>query len=404
MKSIIETRRFRIGCALGVLFLSCACLTSSKPPHEEEAQPSWAPDSQRIVYECYLDGPIEPEFCSIFDDGPCQSRYTPDAADICVSDTSGHNQVHLTRDPGGDWRPRWSPDGSRIAYLRQDGIYLITPDGENQRQLVSLDPNQVLGWKRMEKGIVIWSPKGDRLLFSGCVEHWDHDVFIVDIETGTLTNLTPNSRVHDFAPTWTLDGSRIVFLSTDSSSSHECGPEEDALPQIKVMNADGDGEYIVYDPEFYYPYWQMSVSNSGQIAFITNMISKTYYDRYDNLSAKNDSLYVLDLKGTLIEVLSVEDDLESVQAPTWSPDGVYIAHEGNTRLEILNVRTGEEFEFPQVGIYFTDFVWSPDGQRLAVTTFAQDPIEHMAPPENHIHILDIQSGTVLSLVQGQGSP
>src|SRR5687767_10244078 len=109
-----------------IFFLAfcCSALISPSPP-EDMTSPSWAPDGKRLVYECYLEGPTEGGECSFTEwlvEPPdfCQAYYRPEAADICIMDIDKGQRIRLTQDPGGDWRPIWSPDGSQIAYKRQD--------------------------------------------------------------------------------------------------------------------------------------------------------------------------------------------------------------------------------------------------------------------------------------------
>ncbi|MBN1814228.1 MAG: PD40 domain-containing protein [Anaerolineae bacterium] len=407
MINFATSRFLRIASVLGFLFFSLGCLCSLiaplEPPPKEENWPSWAPDSQRLVYECYLDGPVDhPEGIDrLVEEGGRFSFYTSEAADLCISDVNKHDQVRLIDDSGGDWHPVWSPDGSQIAYLRKDGIYLITPDGQNRRQLVPIDSSQIrLSWWQMQKGTVAWSPAGDRLLFSGCLDHQDHDVYVVDIDTGTMTNLTPYSRVHDFSPMWTLDGSKIVFLSTDSSISYICSPDENALPQIRAVDVDGAGERVVYNPEFYYPYWQVSVSDSGQIAIVTDMTSRTYEEYYED--SPRGSLYSIDIReGTLTQMRAWRYG-EPILLPSWSPSEEYVAFRSYFDLKILNVETGKVFGPREQPFIEPRFVWSPDSQRIAVTISTQE--DYVIDSEEHIHVFDVQSQTFQLLIQGKSSP
>lgn len=412
MRNAARIRFLRVTGWLGILLVSCCPLIVPDPPPKEEAWPSWAPDGQHVVYECYLDGPIQEGSRSIFDlgeaEGVFQSFYTSEAADICISDINQHNQIRLVGDSGGDWHPVWSPDGSQIAYLRKDGIYLVTRDGQNPHQLVHTSILD-LGWSpamypSTGQGISLnWSPQGNHLLFSGCLEYRDHDVYLVDVDTGAITNLTPGSRAHDFSPMWTLNGTKITFLSTDSSSQADCRPGYDVLPQLKSIDADGSNERTIYDPDFYYLYWMVSVSNSGQVALVTNMVSKTEDDYFQYPSTRKGSMYeisLVDVEGTPVEIIAVED--ERIVRPTRSPSEELVAYMSNGHLKILDVATGDTLYPWQFEPIIYSFVWSPDSQKLAVLTSVQEDMA--SDSEDHIYIYDIESQAFHPLVQQPSSP
>lgn len=70
----------------------------------------------------------------------------------------GGVERQLTRDGGGA-RPRWSPDGSRIAYLVKNRLWVMNPNGKEQRKLSGY-----------ASGGADWSPDGRWLAFvaPGC--------------------------------------------------------------------------------------------------------------------------------------------------------------------------------------------------------------------------------------------
>ncbi len=82
----------------------------------------WSPDGASIAYDCTTED-LDPE--------------------ICVVPAPGGEPVNLSRSPGADFGPEWSPDGSRIAFVsKRDGnaeIYVMNADGSGQVRLTD-DP------------------------------------------------------------------------------------------------------------------------------------------------------------------------------------------------------------------------------------------------------------------------
>jgi TolB protein len=83
-----------------------------------DADPSWSSDGQRIAFTSDRDGNQE----------------------IYVMNADGSGQTRLTMNPSQDDSPSWSPDGATIAVHRSGTgcpcIYLMDSDGTDQRFLV----------------------------------------------------------------------------------------------------------------------------------------------------------------------------------------------------------------------------------------------------------------------------
>jgi Tol biopolymer transport system component len=128
--------------------------------------------------------------------------------DIVLIRFDGSDLRLVTDDPHRDRVPRWSPDGSRIAfYSNRSGkyeIWSVKPDGSDLKRLTDL--------RERPTRYPIWSPDGKRLLFSGP----GATGFIIDPETAwsaqTPELLPPYpSQRSEFVPLdWSPDGETLV--------------------------------------------------------------------------------------------------------------------------------------------------------------------------------------------------
>lgn len=102
--------------------------------------------------------------------------------------------------------PRFSPDGTQIAFTAFDGsdweIYTINTDGSNLTKITDNPASD----RHPD-----WSPDGSKLVF-----HSDRDgnmeLYIYDFETGETTRLT-NNPAADATGQWSPDGKLISFHS-----------------------------------------------------------------------------------------------------------------------------------------------------------------------------------------------
>jgi Tol biopolymer transport system component len=141
--------------------------------------------------------------------------------DLFVVKTDGTGYRQLTDDAFRDRGPRWSPDGSRIAfYSDRSGRYetwWIRPDGRDLEQLT-----KATGPPRVE---VAWSPDGKRIATNDSVKTWilelgapldqQQAVALPDLEGGRA--LQPRS--------WSPDGSMLagtLVFATSRPASRCC--------------------------------------------------------------------------------------------------------------------------------------------------------------------------------------
>ncbi|NKB72435.1 MAG: hypothetical protein GKR89_35610 [Candidatus Latescibacteria bacterium] len=140
--------------------------------------------------------------------------------EIYIMDEDGTNPVNLTNNPAEDFRPAFSPDGRRIAFVSDrdgtqrngqtgSGIYAVDIDGTN---LVNLT-GHLDGLSRYAHPT--WSPDGRRIAFSAWTA-LNTDIYAVDIASGNLTRLTDDPALDDY-PSWSPEGNSIVYSSSQIS-------------------------------------------------------------------------------------------------------------------------------------------------------------------------------------------
>src|SRR5919204_1781338 len=106
--------------------------------------------------------------------------------------------------------PRWSPNASQLAFLRDRGgderfdVWLVDRDGEHERNLTN------------EPGVmhrdIAWSPDGTKIAYTANAGGKGFAIHVVDLASGEKTRLTDGAR-DDSQPRWSPDGTLLVFWS-----------------------------------------------------------------------------------------------------------------------------------------------------------------------------------------------
>jgi Tol biopolymer transport system component len=154
--------------------------------------------------------------------------------DVWVMNADGSDRHNLTNDGADIGHPTWSPDGSRLAFTLEYGIYVINADGTDEHRIspagaFDFDPD--------------WSPDGARIAFvsSGGGEF---DLYAMDPDGTDRVHLSHTSGIAEYDPAWSPDGSKIAFSGDYVDGWH-----------VDVMRADGTGHHIVVDAYSLEPTW-----------------------------------------------------------------------------------------------------------------------------------------------------
>jgi len=127
--------------------------------------------------------------------------------DLCVQLANGGNPLTLP-DVHPAWKPAWSPDSSRLAFVRAGGGLYVMPalGGSPQRISTSGAPTT---------GDVTWSPNGAYFVFTGPGQ----GLFEVPAEGGEARQLTKPPKGSDVSPAISPDGMLAFVRRTSTFNS-----------------------------------------------------------------------------------------------------------------------------------------------------------------------------------------
>lgn len=168
-------------------------------PKRFDSGPAWSPDGRQIAFVRSMPG---------FDQR------------IHLMSADGNDVVDLTDRQALEGSPEWHPSGRSLLFpdsATNTLVKLSLEDGERETIAVAT------AWAR-------WSPDGARI-----AANIGWDVYLMDEDGDNPRRLTRHAA-HDYGPSWSPDGERLVFTSA-----------RDGWPQTYIIDADGKNERRLVD-------------------------------------------------------------------------------------------------------------------------------------------------------------
>ncbi|HEV7377824.1 MAG TPA: protein kinase [Pyrinomonadaceae bacterium] len=133
--------------------------------------------------------------------------------DIWVRSVDGGNPFQVTHSPAHDWQPDWSPVSNNIVFRSErdgGGLFIVPSLGGNERKITSF------GYRPR------WSPDGSKILFLGPGQRlYDFPKMYLIAPGDDAPREIPTSfskteeGIKGNSVAWHPDGQRVSFLSTD---------------------------------------------------------------------------------------------------------------------------------------------------------------------------------------------
>jgi dipeptidyl aminopeptidase/acylaminoacyl peptidase len=288
-------------------------------------------------------------------------------SNIWIVDVGGGEPRHFTTGPKRDTSPRWSPDGSTLAFVseRESGkkpqLYLMPVRGGEPRRLTDL-----------KNGVSspVWSPDGSRLAFLSRVGGWEEPESDEEKQKSKPPQII----------------SVLKYRYNGEGFIHE------RHPHLYVVSTDGgepkqitNGDYAVSDPT-----WSPT---EDLIAFVAARHPERDYDNASD---------VWGVSSDGGEPRQITDTAGPVGSPAFSPDGKHIAFVGhryrdeagrNHRLFVVSLESATPTCLtPDLDRNVTRLVWTRGGSSVAfavddhgdVPVYLVESTGGNAPPERVI--------------------
>jgi Tol biopolymer transport system component len=255
--------------------------------------------------------------------------------------------------------PVWSPDRARIAFVSMEGsstygegsLYLVDGDGANLTEVTDgVRPDVAPAW----------SPDGTRIAYIGGLDqvgstsYSTRSIRYMDLTTNIVTDLTHGIIANPASPSWSPTGDRLAFVSRRQGESYSLDPRYPTGAVYVATIATGDITIAAPGNGF----------GARRVSWSPTRDALVIFSRADTATNGNEIISMIDLQTGQRPFIFGSD--EDVSTPVWSPDGNRFAFvvDGET-LRIETVGGGSRaIDLGVAG--GRSLTWSPDGETVIV--------------------------------------
>lgn len=246
------------------------------------------------------------------------------AGDVWLVSKEGGTAVRLTASPGEESFPRFSPDGSKVAFSASyDGnvdVFVIPSAGGEPVRLT---------YHPMADRVIGWTPDGARVLFASGRESGRQrysQFFTVGLSGGLPEKLpVPYGEFGAYSP----DGVQFVYMPMSQDFRTWKRYRGGWSPDLWLFNLKNKTSHNLTE----------NPANDAQPMWHGN----TIYFVSDRGPNERNNIWAYDLKTNRVRQITRFDDFD-ITFPSLGPDGIVFQAGG--RLYYLDVATGKETEVP----------------------------------------------------------
>jgi tricorn protease len=156
-----------------------------------DSNPSWSPDGKKILFASDRSGSVD---LYVLEQDDTEH---PDIAKAHKFKTT-----RLTNTPGEEIGASFSPKGDKIAFVREGKLWLMKPDGTDQKVLVNAQ--KVLDYE--------WSPDGKHIAYCRMDGSFSAEIYITAADgTGTPVNISRHATWNSDV-SWSDKGGKVAFV------------------------------------------------------------------------------------------------------------------------------------------------------------------------------------------------